>query len=239
MRKPIYLLKWLLVVWIPLLLAAGCSSGQASKRLVKKSVAKITPEQKLELVSYKTRSVARSGDNEDEKGFWIFGDRKMLVTFKAEIIAGLDMKDFNPRKDIKLNKRAKKAWIRLPEPVILDCEVPFDGINDEYEKVGLLRAAITFDDVIDVANQGKETLLKEIQDHKRYPILDDAKANARRTFVSLFNSLGYDEVEVVFVSEEEPKKSKVNSSEKAVGASPVEESAESETESETEIEAVG
>ena len=85
MRKPIHLLRWLLAVWIPLLLAAGCSSDQASKKLVKKTVAKITPEQKLELVSYKTRSVARSGDNEDEKGFWIFGDRKMLVTFKAEI----------------------------------------------------------------------------------------------------------------------------------------------------------
>ena len=37
MRKPIYLLKWLLVVWIPLLLAAGCSSDQASKKLVKKT----------------------------------------------------------------------------------------------------------------------------------------------------------------------------------------------------------
>ena len=55
MRKPIYLLKWLLVVWIPLLLAAGCSSDQASKKLVKKTVAKITPEQKLELIEELSR----------------------------------------------------------------------------------------------------------------------------------------------------------------------------------------
>lgn len=238
MRKTIHVLKWLPAV-LSVFLLVGCSSGQANKKLIRKTVAKITPEQKLELVSYKTKSVARSGDNEDQKGFWIFGDRKLLVTFKAEIIAGLDMKEFNPKKDIKIKKRAKSAWIRLPDPIILSCEVPITAINKEFEEVGVLRTSIKYDEVVAVAMQGKETILKEIQNHKRYPILDDAKANARRTFVSLFNSLGYDEVEVVFVSEEEPKKSKVNSSEKAVGASPVEESAESETESETEIEAVG
>ena len=237
MRKTIHMFKWLLAVLLPLFLLLGCSSGVANKKQIKKSVAKITPEQRLELVSYKTKSVARSSDNEDEKGFWIFGERKMLVTFKAEIIAGLDMKDFNPKKDIKLHKRAKKAWIRLPEPVILSCEVPYDDINDEYKKVGLLRSSIKPDEVVDVAKQGEKTLLKEIQDHKRYPILDDAKANARRTFTSLFNSLGYNEVEVVFPSEEEQKKPKVKSQEKAVGASGAEEPAE--TEEDDEIEAVG
>lgn len=235
MRKPIHLSRWLLVAWIPLLLLAGCSSGQASKRQVKKTVAKITPEQRLELVSYKTRSVARSGDNEDEKGFWIFGDRKLLVTFKTEIIAGLDMKDFNPRKDIKLKKKAKSAWVRLPDPVILDIEVPFNGIDKEYEEVDFFRAAIKWEEVVEVAQQGKETILKDIQDHKRYPILEDAKENARRTFTSLFNSLGYDEVEIVFPSEEEQKKPKVKSREKAVGASAPEEPKETEE----EIEAVG
>ena len=235
MRKPIHLLRWLLAVWIPLLLAAGCSSGQASKKLVEKTVAKITPEQRLELVSYKTRSVARSGDNEDEKGIWIFGDRRMLVTFKAEIIAGLDMKDFNPKKDIILKRKAKSAWIRLPDPVILSCDVPFDDINKEFEEVGFLRSPIKWEEVINVAMQGKETILKEIQDHKRYPILDDAKANAQRTFTSLFNSLGYDEVEVVFSSEVEQKTPKGKSREKAVGASGPDES----TETEEEIEAVG
>lgn len=237
MRKTIHKLKWLLAVLLPLFLLLGCSPGVANKKQIKKSVAKISPEQKLELVSYKTKSVARSGDNEDEKGFWIFGERKMLVTFKAEFIAGLDLKDFNPRKDIKLNKRAKSAWIRLPEPVILSCEVPFGDINNDYEKVGALRSSFKPEEVVDVAMQGKETILKEIKDYKRYPILDDAKANARRTFTSLFNSLGYDEVEIVFASPEEQKKTKVKSQEKAVGASGPEEPAE--TEEDDEIEAVG
>ena len=236
MRKTLHMLKWLAAVLLSLLLL-GCSSGQASKRQVKKTVAKITPEQRLELVSYKTRSVARSGDNEDEKGFWIFGERKLLVTFKTEIIAGLDMKDFNPRKDIKLKKKAKSAWIRLPDPVILDCEVPFDGINKEFEEVTGIRSSIKWGEVVEVAQQGKETILKEIQDHKRYPILEDAKANARRTFTTLFNSLGYEEVEIVFPSEEEQKKPKVKSREKAVGTSGTEEP--KETEEEEEIEAVG
>ena len=86
-----------------------------------------------------------------------------------------------------------------------------------------------------MAMQGKETVLKEIQDYKRYPILNDAKANARRTFTSLFNALGYDKVEVVFASEVEPQKPKVSASEEVVGASGPEEL----TETDPETEAVG
>ena len=159
----------------------------------------------------------------------------MLVSFKAEIIAGLDMKDFNPKKDIQLKRRAGSAWIKLPDPVILSCEVPTNDIVKEHEETGLFRSSIKFEEVIDVAMQGKETVLKEIQDYKRYPILNDAKANARRTFTSLFNALGYDKVEVVFASEVEPQKPKVSASEEVVGASGPEEL----TETDPETEAVG
>ena len=55
--------------------------------------------------------------------------------------------------------------------------------------------------------QGKETILKEIQDNKRYPILSEAKENAQRTFTSLFRSAGFEKVDVVFPSDKNAKSS--------------------------------
>lgn len=233
MRKTIHMLRWLPAV-LSVFLLLGCSSGQASKKLVRKTVAKISPEKRLELVSYKTKSVARSGEDDKEKLFFIIGDRKMLISFKAEIKAGIDLNDFDPKKDITIKRRGKSAVIRLPEPVVLDIDVPTDSIVVEYVETGFFRGKITSEEVAHVARQGKENILQEIQNQTRYPILSEARENARRTFTSLFNGLGYDQVEVIFPSDEQEKqKSKAKKSENAVGASGIEEATE------TEIEAVG
>ena len=86
-----------------------------------------------------------------------------------------------------------------------------------------------------MAVKGKENILQEIENQKRYPILSDARENARRTFTSLLNALGYEKVDVVFPSEEAQQKSKVKRSKDTVGAS----GAEKSTETESETEAVG
>ena len=232
MRKTIHMLKWLPAV-LSVFLILGCSSGQANKKLVRKTVAKISPEKRLELVSYKTKSVARSGEDDKEKLFFIIGDRKMLISFQAEVKAGIDMNDFDPKRDITIKRRGKSAVIRLPEPVILEINVPTDSVNLEYEETGLFRRKIESDEVAHVARQGRENILQEIQNGQRYPIIPEARENARRTFTALFNGLGYEKVEVIFPSDDK-EKSKVKKLEKAAGASGAEESTETE-----EIEAVG
>ena len=232
MRKTIHMLKWLPAV-LSVFLILGCSSGQANKKLVRKTVAKISPEKRLELVSYKTKSVARSGEDDKEKLFFIIGDRKMLISFQAEVKAGIDMNDFAPKRDITIKRRGKSAVIRLPEPVILEINVPTDSVNLEYEETGLFRRKIESDEVAHVARQGRENILQEIQNGQRYPIIPEARENARRTFTALFNGLGYEKVEVIFPSADK-EKSKVKKLEKAAGASGAEESTETE-----EIEAVG
>lgn len=236
MRKPIHLSRWLLVAWIPLLLLAGCSSGQASKKLVRKTVAKISPEKTWELVSYTTKSVARSGEDEKDKGLFIFGDRRLLLSFEADITAGIDLNGFNPKKDIILKRREKSVLIKLPEPTILTCDVESEKVKVEKEDRDWYRGKFTTEEVVHVAVQGKQTLLKEIADYKRYTILDDAKENARRTLTSMFKALGYEKVEVVFPSDEGQTSPKGTRSMDVVGTSGPEEVTETETE---EVEAVG
>ena len=238
MRKTIHMLKWLLAAWIPVLVLAGCSSDQASKKVVQKTIAKITPEQRLELVSYKTKSVARSGEDDKDKAFYIIGDRKMLVSFMADVRAGIDLKDFNPKKDIVLRRKDRSAVIKLPDPVVFTCDVPIDSVNFEKGEKGFLRPKFTHDEVVHVASLGKQNILKEIENEQRYPILKDAKENARRTFTSLFNALGYTKVEVVFPSDEKAKENaKVKTKEEqAVGAAPSDDAEESDSEN---IQAVG
>lgn len=235
MRKPIRLNRWLLVVWIPLLLA-GCSSGQASKKLVRKTVAKISPEKTWELVSYTTKSVARSGEDEDEKGIFTFGDRRLLLSFEADITAGIDLNGFNPKKDIILKRRDKSALIRLPEPIILSCDVESEKVKVEKEDRDWTRPRFKTEEVAQVAVQGKQTLLKEITEYKRYSILDDAKENARHALTSMFKALGYERIQVVFPSDEAQKPLKETRSKEVVGTPGPEEVTETETE---EIEAVG
>lgn len=236
MRKTLHMLKWLLAVWLPVLVLAGCSSDQASKKVVQKTIAKITPEQRLELVSYKTKSVARSGEDDKDKAFYIIGDRKMLVSFLADVRAGIDLKDFNPKKDIILRRKDRSAVIKLPDPVVFSCDVPVDSVNFEKGEKGVFRSKFTHDEVVHVASLGKQNILKEIENQQRYPILKDAKENARRTFTSLFNALGYTKVEVVFPSDNKAQeKGKVKTKEEQTAA-PSDDAQESDSET---IQAVG
>lgn len=240
MRKTIHMSRWLLAAWIPvLLLLGGCSSEQASKKVVSKSVARLMPEKRLELVSYKTKSVARSGEDDKERMFFIIGDRKMLISFQADIKAGIDLKDFDPKRDITLKRRDKSALIRLPDPVIFSCDVPTDSIVVEYHETGAFRSKITSEEVAQVTLKGKENIMQEIRNEKRFPILSEAKENARRTFTSLLHALGYEKVEIVFPSEEEQNKPVLQSTGPDVGTSGAEEPAEPDTEDEDETEAVG
>ena len=229
MRKTIHVLKWLPAALLSAFLLLGCSSDQASKKVIRKTIARISPEQRLELVSYKTKSVARSGEDAKDKAFYIIGDRKMLVSFLADIRAGIDLKDFDPKKDITLKRRAKTAVIRLPDPVVFDIEVPSDSVNLEKGEKGFLRARFTHDEVNHVAQLGKQNILKEIENQQRYPILNDAKENARRTFTSLFNALGYSKVEVIFPSDEKAAEN-AKKTKKAAGAAASDTEEESDTE---------
>ena len=105
-------MRWLTVVAATVLLASCCKTVDESAWQQKMKQAA-----ELGTVQYTVQKVVSNND----ESWKIFGDRKILFSFKAVIKAGIDMEKFDPQSvRVSENKRkgTKKVSLELPQPKI-------------------------------------------------------------------------------------------------------------------------
>lgn len=178
-----------------LVLTASC--GKESKEdLIEERAATITEMAELGTVEYTVSKIIKANDN---KAFYTIGDRKILMSCKAVIKAGIDLKDFN-EENIRYSKESNSITVMLPAPKVLSVNVPAEDVKMEYKKVGLLRSNFSADERNKLLAQGEEDIRADIPN---LGILEDARSNARMFVESLFGNLGVENVYVEFVDREE------------------------------------
>lgn len=124
---------WALMVGAAML-AAACAK-QPEENAWQKSMRQAA---ELGTVQYTVQKVVSNND----ESWKIFGDRKILFSFKAVIKAGIDMEKFDARTvRISENKKAgtKKIWLELPSPEILSFSIRPDDVQQLYSEVSWLR----------------------------------------------------------------------------------------------------
>lgn len=166
-----------------------------------KSFYTLTEKSELALSEYEISKIVRHNDTT----IWqIFGDRKLLISCKVILKAGIDLNKLDFKSWV-INESNKTITIKLPNPEILSYNFPPEDINVAYEEVGILRSNFTESERLKILQIAENNLNAEIPS---LGILDEAKKNAHNFFVPLFRSIGFEQVYITFESNKEIQKSR-------------------------------
>lgn len=124
----------------------------------------------------------------DEGEWYKYGDRKILLSCKATVKAGVNL---NTIKESDIQVDGKKITIQLPPPEIVSFEMDPDLIRTEMTDVNGFRSEFTQVDKSKVLQKGEESIRKDLQ---KLNILDEAEQNAKIFIVDFYKNLGFEQV---------------------------------------------
>lgn len=128
----------------------------------------------------------------DDQEWYKFGDRKILISTKAKIKAGVDLNALT-EKDIEVV--GKKIIIHLPAATINSFEMDPSDVKTEMVDVNGLRMGFTQVEKNAILKLGEKSIKKEMDTAK---IIREAEKNALIFIEDFYKQLGFEEVEVDF-----------------------------------------
>ncbi len=185
---------WALMVGAAML-AVACAK-QPEENAWQKSMRQAA---ELGTVQYTVQKVVSNND----ESWKIFGDRKILFSFKAVIKAGIDMEKFDARTvRISENKKAgtKKIWLELPSPEILSFSIRPDDVQQLYSEVSWLRTEYSNQERDAIVAKGEWELKKDKELEEM--MMRDARLNAEAFVSMLLHRNGFTDVEITFKGED-------------------------------------
>lgn len=192
-RRQLNLINMQHLILILFLLLSSCSKKDKSEE--KPTVLSLKEMSDLATVEYTVTKVIKANDN---KTWFKIGDRKILMSCKAYIKAGIDMNAINKNSFIISDKTIE---VTLPEPKIISFSIPPEGIKTEYEEVGIFRDKFKTADRDALARQAEQQIRNSVDS---LGILKQAKVNTS-TFVSNFlRRLGYENITINYTGRQLP-----------------------------------
>lgn len=192
MKTNLNQLKWLLTAGILLLAAAGCAPKQSLSDAALQCINQISSERQLELVEYEIHKIVKA---EDKGAWYTIGDRKLLLTCKAYLQAGLDLSDFNPITDVVIDEERQGISITLPCPTLLSMQMPIEDVEVADERVTGFRDEFEMAEINKVLRMGEQQILDSVPG---LGLIDEAKQNARLFFEPALKHLGFKSVYLSF-----------------------------------------
>ncbi len=152
----------------------------------------------LGTVQYTVQKVVSNSD----ETWQIFGNRKILFSFKAVIKAGIDMDKFDAesvRISVDKKHKTKSISLVLPQPEVLSYNICPDDVKMIYNQVSFLRTEYTNEERNAIERKGELELKgdKELKDM----ILKDARQNAALFMEMLLRENGFTNVKIAFKQE--------------------------------------
>jgi len=124
----------------------------------------------------------------DDKQWYSIGPRKLLISCKAYVKAGIDFKNI---RILEINDSLKSIKIEIPDAKILIVNIPPNEIEVINTHIGLLRANFTHIEMNDIQKQAEVDINNKIQDLN---ILYDAKKNGKLFLHNFLKSLGFQQI---------------------------------------------
>lgn len=143
----------------------------------------------LATTEYELAKVIRARD----EGTWYkVGDRRMLITCRAIIKAGIDLSQV---RDMDISSEGSSLTVTLPPPQILSFSLPPENIRVAYTDVGPLRDPFSQSETIAVLQQAEKQIRRQADSLQ---LLPQAAKNATLFIKQFFEQAGYTEVNVKF-----------------------------------------
>lgn len=124
----------------------------------------------------------------DEGEWYKFGDRKILLSCKATVKAGVNL---NKISESDIEVEGNKITIQLPPPEIVSFEMNPDLIRTEMTDVNGFRSDFSQVEKSKVLQKGEESIRKDL---KKLHILDEAEQNAKIFIIDFYKNLGFEQV---------------------------------------------
>lgn len=126
----------------------------------------------------------------NDKGEWYkFGERKILLSCKARIKAGVNL---NRLKDGDIQVKGKRIEIQLPPPEIISFEMNPDQIKTEMTDISGFRADFTQEEKNAILQKGEQAIRRDMTTELN--ILNDAEVNAIAFLKDFYTTLGFEEI---------------------------------------------
>lgn len=144
----------------------------------------------ISTVEYNYSNVVAYKDNKKVSGINVpFTNKSFLIKYNGYIKAGVDLDNVETQvKDMKTVK------VILDKPIILENVIVEEDVYIYDEKDSVFNK-LSFDDLYEVLVEEKENMEQEVIEKG---LLNDAEKNTKEIFNSLFEGMGFENIEVIF-----------------------------------------
>lgn len=184
MRSIVYLLSFLFYL-------TACSD---EKKLPKPEVYQIREIGELSTTEYVFSKVLRVNDPAE---WYKFGDRKILLSCKAKVKAGIDLQNIQ-KEDIAID--GDKIIVQLPSPRITSFNMEPSSVRTEVVDVDGFRSDFSQTDINQILQMGEKSIRASLTETGIYK---EAEKNAVSFVQEFYGQLGYSEVIVKIRSQDE------------------------------------
>ena len=143
----------------------------------------------LATVEYIVTKIIKADDN---KAWFKLGERKILMSCKATLTAGIDLSKIT-EKDISIN--GKSIELILPHAKLISLNIKPEDIKTEYEDVTVFRSAFSSAERGSLAAQGEINIRSSVG---TLGILQTAEINATLILNNFLRRLGYEKINIRF-----------------------------------------
>lgn len=159
-------------------------------------------EEKQKADVYQIRSIGQLSTTEftlgkiielhDDKAWYKFGDRNILISCKATVKAGIDLQKIR-KGDIEI--KGDDVKITLPYPEILSFDMNPESLKTEMQDINGFRADFTQEEKNGIIAEGEKSIRESL---KETSIVQEARNNAELFVQEFYQELGYRNVEIEF-----------------------------------------
>lgn len=143
----------------------------------------------LATTEYELSKVVRA---RDEDTWYKVGERRMLVSCRAQIKAGIDLSQI---RDIDIQADGDRISIKLPPPQILTFSIPPENIKVVYSDVGPFRSPFSQAETNAIMQQAERQIRRQADSLN---ILQQAQEGAAVFVRNFFQQAGYKEVDISY-----------------------------------------
>lgn len=145
----------------------------------------------LATAEYVVTKIIKANDN---KTWYKIGDRKILMTSKASLVAGIDLSKLT-KDDITIDDET--ITLSLPHAQLLYLNIDPGDIRTIYQEVSLFRTKFSAEEKDALAEQAEQQIRSSIQS---MGILVTAETNASIFITNFLRKLGYKNININFSS---------------------------------------
>ncbi len=172
----------------------GCNSA-AKKSDKKQEIMGLQQMSDLATAEYVVTKIIKASD---DKTWYKAGDRKILMTSKATIVAGIDLSKLS-EEDFFIE--GESITITLPRAKLLYINIKPEDIKTAYEEVSMFRTKFTSQEKNELAVQAEKQIRESVSS---LGVLVTAETNASLFVDNFLKNLGYKNISIHFSTPPKP-----------------------------------